>query len=197
MDKSDDEFAALMARVRLDDNHALATLITLYEREIWRAAQVLLGRALRSSLDPRDLVQSVHLQLILKLKQKKLAIDSPKQLRSLAVTLLRHKYIQHWRRHRCQARHSTALAMARTATGGKTSAVHELDPTWVVEYNDMLLHLHRQLRVEEHRLVIMRLQGYRMEEIAAELGIDPSVLRMRLSRLRKRLRQEKPLIEWL
>jgi DNA-directed RNA polymerase specialized sigma24 family protein len=41
----------------------------------------------------------------------------------------------------------------------------------------------------------MRLQGYRMGEIAAELGIDPSALRMRLSRLRKRLRQEKPWAE--
>ena len=64
MNEPENEFATLMTRVRLDDNQALAALITLYEPKIRRAAQVLLGKALRSSIDATDLVQSVHLQLI-------------------------------------------------------------------------------------------------------------------------------------
>ena len=110
MSEPENEFAALMARVRLDDNEALATLISLYEPGIRRAARVILSKALRSSLDPNDLVQSVHLQLILGVKQRKFVIDSPEHLRSLAVTLLRHRFIQLWRRHRCQARHNATLA---------------------------------------------------------------------------------------
>ena len=51
------------------------------------------------------------------------------------------------------------------------------------------------MRAEDRRLIVMRLQGYRTREIAAELGIDSAVLRVRLSRLRKRLRQDKPLTE--
>ncbi len=176
----------------------MATLIALYEPEIRRAAQFLLGKVLRSLLDPTDLVQSVHLQLMIGLKQKKLTINSPEQLRSMAVTLLRHQFIHHWRRHRCQARHNRALAMTSAQTNGKTAmALRELDPARAAEYQDLLDHLYLHLRVEDHRLVVMRLQGYRTGEIAAELGIDPTVLRMRLSRLRKRLRQEKALTEWV
>ena len=70
------------------------------------------------------------------------------------------------------------------------------DPARAVEYQDGLDHLYRHLRDDDRRLVVMRLEGYRTGEIAAELGIEPVVLRMRLSRLRRRLRGEKPLIEW-
>ena len=198
MNEPEAEFAALMARVRQGDNQAMATLIALYEPEIQRAAQILLGKVLRSLLDPTDLVQSVHLQLMLGLKQKKLTINSPEQLRSLAVTLLRHQFIHHWRRHRCQARHNKGLATTSAQTKGKTTlALRELDPARAAEYNDSLDHLYLHLRDEDRRLVVMRLQGYRTGEIASELGVAPDVLRVRLSRLRNRLRQEKSLTEWV
>jgi RNA polymerase sigma-70 factor (ECF subfamily) len=179
--------------VRRDDDQALAGLIMLYEPAIRRAARVLLGKALRSFLDPRDLVQSVHLQLILGLKEKRLSFGSPEQLRSLAVTLLRHKLIEHWRRHRCQARHRTALATAGGPTHeNSTTPLREIDPARVAEYNDLVDHLLRHLRVEDRRVLVMRSEGYRTQEIAAELGIDPATLRMRLSRIRKRLHQVEP-----
>jgi RNA polymerase sigma-70 factor, ECF subfamily len=198
MNESEEQFADLMDRVRLDDEQALSRLIALYEPEIRRVAQILLGRPLRSSLDPTDLVQSVHLQLILGLKQKKLAIGSPEQLRSLTLTLLRHKFIEHWRRHRCQARHDRVLADTDRSTNEKTaSSLREPDPARVAEYNDLVGHLIRHLRVEDRRMIVMRLQGYRTVEIAAELGIAPTALRVRLSRLRKHLRRENPLIDWV
>jgi RNA polymerase sigma factor (sigma-70 family) len=196
MSEPENEFAALMARVRLDDNQALATLISLYEPEVRRAAQVILGKALRSALDPNDLVQSVHLQVILGLKQQKFVIGSPEQLRSLAATLLRNRFIQHWRRHRCQSRHHTSLAMSSSPDDGRTpTGLRELDPARAAEYKDLLEHLYRHLRAEDRQLIGLRLQGYRTREIAAELGIDSAVLRVRLSRLRKRLRQDMPLTE--
>ena len=197
MSEPENEFAELMARVRLGDNRALATLISLYEPDIRRTAHILLGRAMRSSLDPSDLVQSVHLQLILSLKQKNLVIGSPEQLRSLAVTLLRHRLIEHWRHHRCQVRHNTALAMSMTSLDGRTNRTPgDPDPVRAAEYKDSLNYLYRHLRAEDRRLIIMRLQGYRTGEIAAELGIGAAVVRVRLSRLRKRLRQEHPPTEW-
>ncbi len=195
MSEPENEFAALMARVRLDDNEALATLISLYEPGIRRAARVILSKALRSSLDPNDLVQSVHLQLILGVKQRKFVIDSPEHLRSLAVTLLRHRFIQLWRRHRCQGRDNATLARSSAPNEAITTGLRELDPARAAEYKDLLDHLYRHMRAEDRRLIVMRLQGYRTREIAAELGIDSAVLRVRLSRLRKCLRQDKPLTE--
>jgi RNA polymerase sigma factor (sigma-70 family) len=197
MSESDEEFTALMARVYLDDNQALAELIGLYEPMNQRAARVLLGKALRSTVDPTDLVQSVHVQLILGLKQKKLSLGSLEQLRSLAATLLRHKFIEHWRHHRCRVRHDIALAAGAPDDGKTTIALRELDPARAAEYHDVLDFLFRQLGADDRRLVVMRLQGYRTGEIAAKLGVDPAVLRMRLSRLRKRLRKEKPPTDWV
>ena len=110
---------------------------------------------------------------------------------------MRHKFIQHWRRHRCLARHHTVLASASERTNGKTTTVlSELDPARAAEYEDLLDHLYRHLRTEDRRLIVMRIQGYRTGEIADELGIKPAVLRVRISRLRKRLRKEKPIVEW-
>ena len=129
MNEPDDDFLALLARVCRDDGEALAALIALYEPAIRRAARTLLGRALRSSIDPTDLVQSVHLEMILGLRMRKLAVDSPGHLRSLAMTLLRHNYIEHWRRHRRQVRHQAALALTdRPARGSHSKSRHEIDP---------------------------------------------------------------------
>ena len=192
MNEPQDEFAALMARVcRGDEEEALAALIALYEPAIRRAAEVLLGRDLRSSIDPTDLVQSVHLEMILGLRRGKLAIASPGHLRSLAVTLLRHNYIEHWRRCRRQARHNTAIALTGGLPRGWTStSLHAIDPALAAEYNDLVDHLYRHLRANDRRLIGLRVQGYRTREIADELGLNPVVVRMRLSRLRRRLRRE-------
>jgi hypothetical protein len=80
--------------------------------------------------------------------------------------------------------------------GPAAAALRALDPAQAAEYNDFVDYLRRYLRVEDLRLVVMRLHGYRSREIAAELGIDPAVLRVRLSRLRKRLLDETPPSEW-
>jgi RNA polymerase sigma-70 factor (ECF subfamily) len=58
------EFAALLARVRRGDDAALTELTQLYERDVWIAARVRLGTALRPYLDQIDLVQSVHCSLL-------------------------------------------------------------------------------------------------------------------------------------
>jgi RNA polymerase sigma factor (sigma-70 family) len=197
MSELESEFASLINRARRHDNQALAALIALYEPEIRNAAQILLGKALRSSLDPTDLVQSVHLQLIAGLKRERFVINNPQQLRSLASTLLRNNFISHLRHHRIRTRHRTRLATAGAMREGPAErALRALDPARAAEFNDFVDYLGRYLRVEDQRLVVMRLHGYRTREIAEELGIDPGVLRVRLSRLRKRLLHEKPPVEW-
>jgi RNA polymerase sigma-70 factor (ECF subfamily) len=190
-DEPDEGFADLMARAYRDDRRAIATLMALYEPEIRRAARTMLGQSLRSSLDPTDLVQSVHLRLLLALKQKRLAITSPQHLRSLAMTLLRHKLIEHWRRQRPRDRHGASPTMAGGLTPERLAVpLREFDPATTAEYNDLVAHFFRSLRTDDRRLLAMRIQGYRTREIAAELGIDPASVRMRLSRIRRRLRDE-------
>ncbi len=188
-----EEFAELVERARGNDERALAALIALYEREIQNVAQLLLGKTLRSILDPTDLVQSVHLRVIPGLRQGTLVVGSAEQLRAFATTVLRHSLIQHWRRYRCQVRHHQDLAAIQIPqTSADATAARELDPSRQVEYHDWLEHLLEQLKEEDRRLVQMRLQGYRTREISEVLGVRASVVRMRLSRLRRRLRLGDP-----
>ncbi|MHB1557794.1 MAG: RNA polymerase sigma factor [Isosphaeraceae bacterium] len=192
-------FTALVARAleSKDDNTALCELVAIYEPAIRRAACALLGKGLRSSLDATDLIQSVHLQLIMSIRSGKMTPRTPGQLRSVALTLLRQNVIQHWRRQRCRIRHATALATQnRLAEGSAPAAREEIDPARMAAYHDLLERVNRHLRADERRIVIMRLEGYRTHEIAAELGIASGVLRVRLSRLRKRLLREVPAFDW-
>jgi RNA polymerase sigma-70 factor (ECF subfamily) len=198
MGGSADEFTALVARVRLGDEAALATLLQLYEPEVRRAARVLLGRAMRSHLDSADLVQSVHHSLMLGLRQNKFALEGPQQLLALTLTMVRRKVARHWRRLQRQQRlepealETQASADAPTVAGGP-----EADPAAAVQYRDTLDHLCAQLEERDRRLVELRLQGYSTAEAARHLGEDADILRVRLSRLRRRLRESNLLTEWL
>jgi RNA polymerase sigma-70 factor (ECF subfamily) len=195
---SADEFAALVARVRLGDEAALASVLQLYEREVRLAARVLLGRALRSHLDSADLVQSVHHTLMLGLRQNKFSLAGPQQLLALTLTMVRRKVARHWRRLRRQQRldpevlETQAVADAPTSAGGPPG-----DPAAEAAYRDTLEHLCRNLDERDRRLVDLRLQGYSTAEAARHLGEDADVLRVRLSRLRRRLRENRTLAEWL
>src|SRR5262249_12107934 len=98
------EFAALLARVRQGEAAALTELIQLYEPDVWIAARVRLGPALRPYLDLGELVQSVHRSLISGLQNEKFDLSSPEKLVGLAVTMAQRKIARHWRRLKRQTR---------------------------------------------------------------------------------------------
>ena len=88
-----DAFDNLMRKVRLGDGKALTQLLQRYEREVHQAASYLLGRSLRSSLDPSDLVQSVHRTLLVGFRDNKIVVTSPEKLVALAVAVARNKVL--------------------------------------------------------------------------------------------------------
>jgi RNA polymerase sigma-70 factor (ECF subfamily) len=198
MAESPEEFDALMMRVRLGDEEALSQLVRRYEKEVQRTASCLLGRTLRSLLDPADLVQSVHRTVIHGLRGNKFTIDSPKQLLALALTLTRHKVVQHARHLRCQQRHTQALAETKIVDQtGANECSPEADPAQAAEYKDIVEHLCRNLDDTSRHLVQLRLQGYSTAEVARQLGMDADILRVRLSRLRRQFRENQQLTQWI
>jgi RNA polymerase sigma-70 factor (ECF subfamily) len=193
-----DDFTDLVARVRLGDEAALAELTRQYEAELRLAARVLLGRALRAHLDSGDLVQSVHHSLMVGLRRNKIRLTTPQELVGLTVTMARRKVARHWRRLRRQQ----PLDPAAVETAGPDAQLTaltsgETDPAQEVQYRDTLAHLCGQLEDKDRRLIELRLQGYSTAEAARHLGVDADVLRVRLSRLRRRLRETNVLTEWL
>jgi RNA polymerase sigma factor (sigma-70 family) len=182
-DEQPDAFHEVITRVHQGDESAWRALVRLYEPGLLRAAEVLLGPVLRASLDPMDLVQSVHLLLITGLRQQKYDISTPKQLLALAIRLLRCRIARYWERQQRRGdRTKQPLNLSFLVSP------QENDPARAAQDHDEIEHLLHNLDETERHLVELRLQGYNTAEVARELHLDPNVLRVRLSRLRKRLR---------
>jgi RNA polymerase sigma-70 factor (ECF subfamily) len=197
MTEATEQFAALVEKVRLGDREALAHLLSCYEHEVQQVARYLLGRSLRSTLDPADLVQSVHRTLILGLRQDTIRVSNRNHLIALALTVVRHKAVRAARHLRCQQRHTAALVETAQASGGTTGPLPGADPARQVEYHDTVEKICRHLSEADRRLVEMRLQGHSTADIARQLGLNADVLRVRLSRLHRELRENHQLSEWI
>ena len=192
------EFAALLARVRQGEAAALTELIQLYEPDVWIAARVRLGPALRPYLDLADLVQSVHYSLISGLQKQKFDLASPEKLVALAVAMVRRKIGRHWRSLKRQTRSASgAPAGSNPRQALLYLCTSEDDPGSAVRSAEAVDHFLQGLDDIDRRLLELRMDGYSTTEAARQLGVDAGCLRVRLGRLRKRLLERGLPNDWL
>lgn len=184
------DFDLLLTAARSGDETAMQRLIQQYEPELRIVARNRLGPALRPHLDTIDLVQSVHRSLMIGLRGAKFDISSPEKLIALAVTIVKRKAAKHWRHLKRQQRLSghdesqdDLVDTMLSLRGERTDANSEL------ETRELLAQWLQKVDPIERRLIELRLEGYSTVEIAEMLNLDSDVLRVKLSRLRKRLRE--------
>lgn len=184
------DFDLLLTAARSGDETAMQRLIQQYEPELRIVARNRLGPALRPHLDTIDLVQSVHRSLMIGLRGAKFDISSPEKLIALAVTIVQRKAAKHWRHLKRQQRLSghdesqdDLVDTMLSLRGERTDANSEL------ETRELLAQWLQKVDRIERRLIELRLEGYSTVEIAEMLDLDSDVLRVKLSRLRKRLRE--------
>jgi RNA polymerase sigma factor (sigma-70 family) len=197
MPETETDFAALLARARQGDAAALEERARRYEPEVRLVAHVQLGPALRPHLDSMDLVQSVHRSLLLGLRAGKFDVGSPDQLVALALTLVRRKVARKWRHLRRQQRLSSGPGGGDLERTLGSLAAPGAGPAQAAQVGDALRHVCAALDGTERRVIALRLEGRSTAEVARALGLDADVLRVRLSRLRRRLRDRGVLDEWL
>ena len=189
MQNSAESFAALLARARDGDEASMAHLVEQYEPQVRAVARVRLGTALRPYLDTVDLVQSVHRSLMVGLRQNNFDISSPEILIGLAIVMLQRKVARQWRREKRQQRDSVAAGDPQQLAHRLVSlSSRESDPASAAEFQDQVRKLLETLDATDRRLIQLRLEGQSTADAARILGVDADVLRVRLSRLRKRLR---------
>lgn len=180
------EFQALMERANNGDTDAISDLIRRYEPEIRIVARARLGKQLRPYLDSIDVAQSVHRSLLAGLRRDQFDIASPEKLVGLAVVMVRRKIARHWRKLKRQQRDSHT---------GQDSDTRQKEPTVpdlaadATDAADQMDHLMAGVSDTDRQLVELRLEGHSTAEAARKLGLDPDVVRVRLSRLRAKLRQ--------
>lgn len=193
-DATDDFFRRLQGA----DEEALAALLREYEPEIRRAASVRLGPLLRPHLDSLDLVQSVFITLLKGLRDDKFHIAGPQELVALSAEIIRRKVAQVWKRMKRRTELNVQL------TGTHEDAEHVVvgrpdspDPATEAEVNDGIARMLDEVDEADRKLLELRLQGLTTAEAARALDADPDVLRVRLSRLRRRLTERGLLSDWL
>ena len=191
---SDDFFRRLAGA----DEEALAALVREYEPEIRRAATVRLGPLLRPHLDSVDLVQSVYITLLKGLRDDKFHIAGPHELVALSAEIIRRKVSQVWKRMKRRTELNNNLAGVHEDAEHRVVGHDNLpDPIADAEMRDGIERIMNEVDAADRKLLELRMQGFSTAEAARALGADPDVLRVRLSRLRKKLTEKGLLAEWL
>jgi len=176
------DFSDLLARARQGDNVALTQLAEQYEDRIRSVAHGKICPAMRAWLDSMDLVQSVHRSLMVGLRGNKFSIRSPADLIALTVTMVKRKAARRWERVK---RERDYLELQQLLTD-RSRAVS--DPTSHVERAEQIQVLLAELDDDDRRLLRLYLVGNSNVEAARILGLDADVLRVRRSRVFKKLR---------
>jgi RNA polymerase sigma-70 factor (ECF subfamily) len=184
------DFDELLTRARSGDESAMTALVEQYEPEVRMVARVRLGAALRPHLDSVDLVQSVHKSLMIGLRADRYDISTPEQLIALALTIVRRKVSRQWRKLKRQQRLSGDGSGSQNLPGLIASlSASESDPAEIASIREATAHILSRLDETETRVIELRLEGYTTAEVARQLGLDADVLRVKLSRLRRQLRE--------
>jgi len=182
---SETNVEGLLERVRSGDEAALGELLRKYEHRIRLTARYLIRPVLRRYLDSMDVAQSVQFDLMRGLREGHLAPGNPQAFVALAVTIVRRKVAQHWRHIQLERQFNNGSREQNHGSGSRRAAPE--DPARTVQQHEDIQTLMRFLDPIERRLVELRLQGHTTEDAAEQLNCSANVLRVRLSRLRKRL----------
>ena len=186
MTESTSEFQFLLSEAMAGDSSAVATLIERYEAQIRVVVRARLGAAMKPYLDSMDIVQSVHRDMIAGLQRGQFDIESQDKLIALAATIVRRKIARHWRHLKREA-----LFPEHELADSRPTA-EPVDVLAAQELSDVLLD---RLEDDDRKVLELRMLGHSTAEAARQLGLDPNVVRIRLSRLRKKLNMKSPLYQ--
>lgn len=191
-------FSDLLSLARQGDEAAMRQLVSEYEHEVHTVARIRLGAALRPYVDSVDLVQSVHRSLLIGLRDGKFDISTPQNLIALALTIVRRKVARQWRKVQRQQRLSGVDSSPGDLPDVLVGLVgKESDPAEIAALRDHTQRLWSELDSAERRIMELRMEGLSTADVARQLELDPDVLRVRLSRLRRRLRDLGLDTEWI
>ena len=181
----DATFRELMGRVQAGDPHAALELVREYEWAIRLQVRVRLTHPdLRRLLDSVDVVQLVWASFFPRAAAGQYELQDPKKLLNLLITLAHHKLLDQAKRLR-RKRRGAGHVIADVGAAGDP-----IDPRPGPEQEacarDLVQEFRERLPARVQDLWDRRLRGSSWDEIAAELGANPDVLRIHFNRALER-----------
>jgi RNA polymerase sigma factor (sigma-70 family) len=181
----------LVARWRAGDEQAAAELVQRYTARLVALARSRLSGRVARQVDPEDLVQSAYRSFFTKARQELIQLPENGDLWQLLVTITLHKLYNQMKRATAQKRgtekeqsfgsEDSLLGLRSLPLSGEPSPVEALALT------DLLEQVMRALEPTERRILEMRLQGYTLKEVAAEVQCSERTVRRTVSEMKERI----------
>lgn len=192
----EEQFSALIQRLRSGDADAAEELVRRFEREIHLEVRLRLrmrDARLRRVFDSVDIVQSVLGSFFVRVALGQYEFDNPARLRALLIDMARRKLAEN---ARFQARACRDIRRVQ-ATAEEAADVEdrEPDPARVVSARDLLQQVQARLTEEERTLCNLRSQGHNWAAIASTLGGTSDARRKQHMRALNRVARELGLVE--
>ena len=188
----------LLARWRRGDEAAAAEIFRRYTDRLIALARNRLSAGLAQRIDPEEVVQSVYRSFFADTREGRYHLERGGDLWRLLVTMTLHKLGDQVRRHSNQRRGAQREQDFNSADGLATLEDrlldHEPTPLEAAALADELQQVMRRLVPRERRILELRLQGYTIDEVAAQVGCGERTVRYLLKEITQQLerwRQDK------
>jgi RNA polymerase sigma-70 factor (ECF subfamily) len=189
----DDASLALVARWREGDQQAATELFQRYAQRLIGLARNNLSNRLSNRLDPEDVVQSVCRSFFAGARDGRYVLQQSGDLWRLLVSITLNKLHDKARRQTAQKR-----SVNREQSFGSEDSLFGIQaevlardpsPEEATTLVDLLEELLRPFEGPQRRMIELRLQGYPLDEIAADTGHCRHTVMRVLKRVREHLEQ--------
>lgn len=185
------EFDALISRVRAGDPEAAEQFVRLYEPEIRRDIRIrLTDPRLRRTLDSMDICQSVFGNFFVCATMGQIDFDRPGQLLRLLSTMARNKVIDRHRREKARRPKHSGDERNGHALADIDIPDPNDSPSQIIAGRELIELIEGRLSPEERETAKLRRQGKSWNDIGNELNNSGEALRKRLSRSCQRILEE-------
>jgi RNA polymerase sigma-70 factor (ECF subfamily) len=177
---------ALLDLLRAGDQQAARQVFVTYATRLLHLARERLSRRLARRVDPEDIVQSVFRTFFSRAREGRFTLDAEDDLGKILVGITVRKVLRQVAFHRAAKRDSGKETDPETDSSPSLSDLCSVEPApeAAVAFLDQLEHFLAGLAPRDRRVLEMRLQGYRNEEIARELGTSDRRIRRILKHIR-------------
>jgi RNA polymerase sigma-70 factor (ECF subfamily) len=190
----DEDSVDLLARYRQGDDQAAELLFRRYVGRLTALAQSRLSSRLARRIDPDDVVQSAYRSFFRHARDGAYELEESGDLWKLLVVMTLNKLRGQVEHHQAGKR---AMNAEQSIAAGDTSAVNvhaealasDPSPEEALAVVEEVAELMRDLTPVHCRMLELRLQGYRIEEIAEQVNRSERGVRRLLDKIKERLHQ--------
>jgi RNA polymerase sigma-70 factor (ECF subfamily) len=190
-----EETARLLRQVRSGDRGALGELRTGHRVELRHGVELRMDRAMRSRVDPSDVVQEAHAEVLRRIGEY---LDRDPMPFHLWLRQLCYEYLLRIRRRHVEAdcrsvRREIALPEASSVVMARDLFASGGTPSQHVAHNELLARLKQamgDLDEDDREILLLRnYEGLSSHEVGQLLGIEPATARKRHGRALIKLRE--------